>query len=84
MLATQNVADAPFIPDESRSRLTKFLLSHNFAALNGLWYGVEAVKSLLIVLATAGHYLDVENGVELTRLEQTFQTKTWGNVSTFK
>lgn len=71
----------PVIPTETLNYLKKFFLSHNFAALNGLWYGIDAVKSVLIVLATIGHYLDVENAVELSRLEQIFQTKTWGNVS---
>lgn len=81
MFAAQNVSDSPIIPIKSKNCLKNFFLSHNFAALNGLYYGVEAVKSVLIVIATAQNYLNIENAVELSRLEQIFQIKTWGNVN---
>ncbi|KAH7730639.1 ATP12 protein [Aphelenchoides avenae] len=78
--ATESITDTPEIPEASRQRIAQFLMSHNFPALTGLQYAVEAAKSVLISLAVVGHRITVNEAVELARLEQIYQTGIWGNV----
>jgi len=79
-LAATKGLDIPEVPKESEDALRRWLISHNHAALVGLQYATEALKSLLLTLATYAHQLDVEEAVRLARLEQIFQTDFWGKV----
>lgn len=63
--------------------MQRHLASYDRWALTGYQYAVEAVKSLIIVLATVAHRLSVEEAVRIATLEQQFQTETWGKVSVF-
>uniref|UniRef100_A0A7E4UXR8 ATP synthase mitochondrial F1 complex assembly factor 2 n=1 Tax=Panagrellus redivivus TaxID=6233 RepID=A0A7E4UXR8_PANRE len=78
--ATQSIMDTPQISDEDRLRIQRWLLSHNFWALHGLQYGVEAAKSMMAMMALNSHQITVEEAAEAARLEQIYQTKIWGNV----
>ncbi|KAL3090249.1 hypothetical protein niasHS_006701 [Heterodera schachtii] len=75
------VAQPELTPDTLHSMERHlFGLQNTFPSLIGILYGTESVKSLLIMLATLEHYLDVDTAVRLSRLEQIHQTKVWGNV----
>uniref|UniRef100_A0A914C8N7 ATP synthase mitochondrial F1 complex assembly factor 2 n=1 Tax=Acrobeloides nanus TaxID=290746 RepID=A0A914C8N7_9BILA len=75
-----SIVDTPEISEESRKSLQRFLLSYNFMALNGFQYGVEAAKSVLLMLATTAFRISVDEAAELARLEQIYQAKIYGNV----
>lgn len=77
---SQNLVELPRVPEESRSRLVNLLMHTSLPALIGLNHAVAASKSLLVTLACISGHLDVEEAVNLCRLEQLFQTKTWGTV----
>ncbi|KAK0408817.1 hypothetical protein QR680_004178 [Steinernema hermaphroditum] len=77
---TRSIIEGAYITEESRARLENYLMSQPFWTLIGLQYAVEAVKSVLITLAAASHSIGADQGAELARLEQIFQTEIWGNV----
>uniref|UniRef100_A0A183C0F1 DEPDC5_CTD domain-containing protein n=1 Tax=Globodera pallida TaxID=36090 RepID=A0A183C0F1_GLOPA len=70
------------LSQNTRENMERHLLGlpNAFPSLIGILYGTEAVKSLLIVLATLEQYLDVDTAVRLSLLEQIHQTKVWGTV----
>jgi ATP synthase F1 complex assembly factor 2 len=70
----------PVIPTEIKDTFRRHLLSYNFWALTGFYFGVESVKSLVLTLAAVDRFISVEKAVSLSRLEQEFQTSTWGTV----
>uniref|UniRef100_A0A915CXC6 ATP synthase mitochondrial F1 complex assembly factor 2 n=1 Tax=Ditylenchus dipsaci TaxID=166011 RepID=A0A915CXC6_9BILA len=80
LVASHILTKEPTIPEESSKTIEQWVAKHNFASLNALNFGADAVKSLLLTLATVDHHLDVEEAVELARLEQIHQAKTWGSV----
>jgi len=55
-------------------------MSYNFFALQGISYGVDAIKSLILALAVIDRRLTVSEAVKLSRLECMFQTDQWGTV----
>uniref|UniRef100_A0A1I7ZHW1 ATP synthase mitochondrial F1 complex assembly factor 2 n=1 Tax=Steinernema glaseri TaxID=37863 RepID=A0A1I7ZHW1_9BILA len=78
---TRSLVEPAYITEQTLDRLQNFLMAQPFWTLIGLQYAVEAVKSsVLITLATASHAMEAAEGAELARLEQIFQTDTWGNV----
>ena len=49
-------------------------------AIQGFTFGVDAVKSLVLMAAVVDKKLTVEQAVNMSRLELNFQTEKWGNV----
>uniref|UniRef100_A0A1I7X7U3 ATP synthase mitochondrial F1 complex assembly factor 2 n=1 Tax=Heterorhabditis bacteriophora TaxID=37862 RepID=A0A1I7X7U3_HETBA len=60
--------------------IEKWLLSHNFYALIGLQYAVEAVKSVLIPYNVLSFNLTATEAVHRAALERKVQSETWGTV----
>ena len=58
----------------------RYLLSYNFEAVHGFTFGIDAIKSILLMCAVVDKRLTVTEAVNLSRLETTFQTEKWGNV----
>uniref|UniRef100_A0A914X9U7 ATP synthase mitochondrial F1 complex assembly factor 2 n=1 Tax=Plectus sambesii TaxID=2011161 RepID=A0A914X9U7_9BILA len=77
---TESILAGPVISEQSRLMMERHLASYDRWALTGYQYAVEAVKSLIIILATVAHRLSVEEAVRIAALEQLFQTETWGKV----
>ena len=63
------------ISSESREVIWKHLHSYDIWTLNGLMFGVEAVKSLVVLLACIDRHISIEEGVRLSTLETEFQVK---------
>lgn len=72
--------EAKCVSQEDLAKLEKHLLSYSWAAINGLSFGVDAVKSLILGLAVLERRVTVEEAVKLTRLELDFQLEHWGEV----
>ena len=66
--------------DDTRDKIRRHLLSYNFEAVQGFCFGVDAIKSILLMSAVSDKYLTVSEAVRLSRLELEFQTEFWGNV----
>jgi ATP synthase F1 complex assembly factor 2 len=78
--ATNGLSEPPQITDQCRENVKRWLLSNNIWALNGLNYGTEAGKSILIMMALVAARITATEAAELSRLEQMYQAKIWGNV----
>jgi len=70
----------PALPPETKDLFRRHFLSYNFPALTGFYFAVEALKSLVLTLATVNWRVSVEQAVNLSNLEQQFQASTWGSV----
>lgn len=70
----------PEIPEKTEEVITRRVNSLNDWALVGFQYGVENLKSIILMLAITDKRLTVEKAVQLARLETLYQTKIWGNV----
>lgn len=70
----------PTISPETRMNISKYLMSYNDAAMRGLMYATDTLKSLVLTLACVDKRISVEKAVALTRLEEEFQLKFWGRV----
>ncbi|KAK7484640.1 hypothetical protein BaRGS_00024048 [Batillaria attramentaria] len=70
----------PLITDESRNIIRRHLMAYSDWALFGYQYSVDAIKSVLLVMAVMDRHLNVERAVELATLEQIFQSRRWGTV----
>ena len=60
--------------------ISKYLISYNFAALNGFMFAVDNLKSVILAFACVDRYISVEKAVLLSRLEEEFQLGYWGRV----
>ncbi len=58
----------PNLSQENIDKLEKHLLSYNFEALQGISFGVDAIKSLILTLAVIDRKLTVSQAVKLSRL----------------
>ena len=72
-LEPSTLITGPTISTEAREALRKHLFSYDKWALNGLMFGVESVKSLLLALACVDRFVTVEEAVRLSSLETEFQ-----------
>ena len=54
---------------ETKTMITKHLMSYNAESLNGLNFMVENLKSLILTMALVCQRLSVEEAVALSRLE---------------
>ncbi|XP_034952118.1 ATP synthase mitochondrial F1 complex assembly factor 2 [Chelonus insularis] len=70
----------PIIPANTKDILIRHISSFDSAALQGFMYGVDVLKSVILMLAVCDRYLNVEQAVSLSRLEEEFQISHWGNV----
>ena len=48
-------------------------MSYNFEAVHGFTFGIDAIKSLLLMTAIADKKINVEEAVKLSRLEVDYQ-----------
>lgn len=60
--------------------ISKHLLSYNDVSLQGLLYGVDTIKSLILTLACVDKRISVVDAAKLSRLEEEYQLKYWGRV----
>lgn len=60
--------------------MERHLMSYNWNALNGLAFGVDALKSIILALACIERRVTVSEAVSLARLELLVQTGHWGSV----
>lgn len=77
---TTGIASSPDLPRDTRKKLERHLQHHSDWALFGYTFAVDAIKSLVLTLAVIDKHLSVEKAVQLSRLEQDFQTQRWGSV----
>ncbi|XP_050310039.1 ATP synthase mitochondrial F1 complex assembly factor 2 [Anthonomus grandis grandis] len=72
--------DVSPVSKEDKTTLIRHLMSYNFAAINGFVYGVDTLKSVILTLAATERFITPEKAVLLSRLEEEYQTGTWGRV----
>eukprot|EP00095_Tigriopus_kingsejongensis_P007244 maker-scaffold435_size171904-snap-gene-0.27 protein:Tk07244 transcript:maker-scaffold435_size171904-snap-gene-0.27-mRNA-1 annotation:"hypothetical protein DAPPUDRAFT_39815" len=72
--------EPPTLSPGARETIRKHLLSYNYPAINGFSFGVDAVKSLVLLTALVDRRLTVDEAVKLSRLETQVQIESWGNV----
>ncbi|CAH2104296.1 unnamed protein product [Euphydryas editha] len=72
--------ELPPIATNTRAVLARYFLSYDFPALNAMCFGIEALKSPILMLACVDRYLDPKEAVLLARLEEEFQVMRWGRV----
>ena len=63
----------PKFSKNARENIRKHLLSHSFDAMQGFTFGVDAIKSLLLMSALVEKQITVEKATNLARLETNFQ-----------
>jgi len=59
-------------PDDVE-KIRRQLLSYNFNAVNGFTFGVDALKSIILMFALVEHQISIHQAVKLSRLEVEFQ-----------
>lgn len=80
---TQEVATGllpPPVTVETRAILARYFLSYDFSALSAMSFGVEALKSPILMLACVERHLEPKEAVLLSRLEEEYQLMRWGRV----
>ncbi|CAG9566716.1 unnamed protein product [Danaus chrysippus] len=80
---TQEVSkglELPPIKTETRAVLARHFLSYDFPSLTALNFGVEALKSPILMLACVERHLEPKDAVMLARLEEEYQVSRWGRV----
>nr|XP_032510554.1 ATP synthase mitochondrial F1 complex assembly factor 2 [Danaus plexippus plexippus] len=80
---TQEVSkdlELPPIRAETRAVLARHFLSYDFPSLTALNFGVEALKSPILMLACVERHLEPKDAVMLARLEEEYQVSRWGRV----
>ncbi|KAJ0181986.1 hypothetical protein K1T71_002708 [Dendrolimus kikuchii] len=70
----------PLVTTDTRAVLARHFLSYDFPALNALCFGVEALKSPILMLACVERRLEPKEAVLLARLEEEYQLVRWGRV----
>lgn len=68
-----NMSETPHISNADREKIRRQLLSYNFEAIAGFSFGVDALKSIILMSAVIEYKLSVEQAVQLARLETEFQ-----------
>ena len=77
--ATESIAP-PYLSSSTREAIRKHLLSYSMDAVQGFTFGIDSIKSLVLMCAVVDKKLTVEQAVDISRLELNFQTEKWGNV----
>ncbi|XP_011306059.1 ATP synthase mitochondrial F1 complex assembly factor 2 [Fopius arisanus] len=70
----------PIIPPGTKDKLIRHFASYDYPALIGFMYGVDVLKSVILMMAVCERFINVEEAVKLSRLEEEFQISHWGNV----
>lgn len=70
----------PDIPEATKDTFKQHLKSYNLWSLTGLEYVITQLKSVVLALAMIDRHLSVEKAVLLSRLEEEYQIRQWGNV----
>lgn len=70
----------PPVSTDTRAILARHLLSYDFPELNAICFGVEALKSSILMLACIERRLEPKEAVLLARLEEEYQLERWGQV----
>lgn len=70
----------PEIPEVTKDTFRQHLNSYNFWSLTGLEYVITQLKSVVLSLGIVDRHLSVEQAVLLSRLEEEYQIRCWGNV----
>lgn len=66
--------------DQIKETLRRHLASFSFPCLQGISFAVESLKSLILALSCIDRKINVETAIQLSRLEEEFQTERWGRV----
>ncbi|XP_059618353.1 ATP synthase mitochondrial F1 complex assembly factor 2 [Phlebotomus argentipes] len=72
--------NTPTVSAQTRMSVSKYLMSHSEAALHGITFAVDSLKSVLLAFAVMDRFLTTERAVLLSRLEEEFQLGFWGRV----
>ncbi|XP_063838556.1 ATP synthase mitochondrial F1 complex assembly factor 2 [Ostrinia nubilalis] len=72
--------EPPPVTTETRAVLARHFLSYDFPALTAFSFGVDALKSPILMLACVDKYLEPTEAVLLARLEEEYQLARWGRV----
>lgn len=67
------MSQMPEISGADKEKIRRQLLSYNFNSVQGFTFGVDALKSIILMSAVVEHTLTVERAVQLARLETEFQ-----------
>lgn len=70
----------PEIPEATVDTFKQHLKSYNMWSMTGLEYVITQLKSVVLALAMIDRHLSVEKAVLLSRLEEEYQIRQWGNV----
>ncbi|KAL9929300.1 ATP synthase mitochondrial F1 complex assembly factor 2 homolog l(2)k14505 [Glossina fuscipes fuscipes] len=70
----------PQISEEDKSKISKYLMSHEEDVLHGFVFAVDTLKSVILAFATIDQRLHVDKAVTLAKLEEEYQSKFWGRV----
>uniref|UniRef100_A0A671W089 ATP synthase mitochondrial F1 complex assembly factor 2 n=1 Tax=Sparus aurata TaxID=8175 RepID=A0A671W089_SPAAU len=70
----------PEIPEATKETFRQHLNSYNFWSLTGLEFVITQLKSVVLAMAMIDRHLNVEQAVLLSRLEEEYQIRQWGNV----
>jgi len=68
------------IPKESRAKIYRHFFAMGFPALNGILYGVDSIKSVLLMLACLQFRLSAEEAAKLANLEIDYQLSIYQKV----
>ena len=72
-----NMSETPIMTNYDREKIRRQLLSYNFNSVQGFTFGVDALKSLILMSALVEHKLSVEEAVQMARLETEFQVRSF-------
>ncbi|KAK5850584.1 hypothetical protein PBY51_001452 [Eleginops maclovinus] len=70
----------PEIPNSTKDTFRQHLKSYNFWSMTGLEFVITQLKSVVLAIGMIDRHLSVEQAVLLSRLEEEYQIKYWGNV----
>lgn len=68
------------ITTETKAVIHRHLMSYNFETIHGYIFGVDTIKSVILMLACVERIITPEKAVLLSRLEEEFQLSYWGRV----
>lgn len=72
--------DQPNISSNCKMNISKYLMSYDFASLNGFVYAVDTLKSLVLTFACIDRHILPDKAVYLARLEEEHQLRFWERV----
>lgn len=79
-LEATDALEVPSFAPGTAMNISRYLSSYNEAALHGIMYAVDTLKSVILTCACVDRFLAVEKAVLLARLEEEFQLGHWGRV----